>query len=102
MFWGRYLIESAKNSPQIQCSNFSEILYDVSKQLSTKYNNSLSSEETHYPVETERDRGISVSSDMSWFLHVHNIASRAQAVASWVLSAFQSRDKVTMITMYIV
>ena len=37
---------------------------------------------------------------MSWSQHIHMVASRAKAVASWALSAFQSRDKLTMLTLY--
>ena len=55
---------------------------------------------TLYPVEVVRDHGGTVSAEMSWSQHIQMVASRAKAVASWALSGFQSRDKLTMITPY--
>ena len=68
--------------------------------VAQQFSYSVSSGKTLYPVELVKDLGITVSSDMSWSTHVHIIASRAKAMASWVLSAFRSRDKVTMLTLY--
>ena len=51
-----------------------------------------------YPAKTVKDLGVIVSTDLSWSPHVNTIAERAQKVAAWVLSAFKTRDKQTMMT----
>ena len=38
--------------------------------------------------------------DLSWTSHIHDIASRAKVVASWVLSVFKTRNTVVMCTLY--
>ena len=53
-----------------------------------------------YPVEQLKDLGVIVSSDLTWFSHVSSATSRARSMASWVLSAFKTRDRITMITLY--
>ncbi|XP_063679210.1 uncharacterized protein LOC134814843 [Bolinopsis microptera] len=53
-----------------------------------------------YPTQTVKDLGVTVSADLSWTPHVNRIAERAGKVASWVLSAFKTRDKATMMTLY--
>ena len=53
-----------------------------------------------YPTQTVKDLGVTVSSDLSWTPHVNMIAERAGKVAAWVLSAFKTRDKATMMTLY--
>ena len=68
--------------------------------IAQEFTYSVSSGELLYPVEAVKDLGITVSSNMPWSSHVYSIASRAKAVASWALSAFQSRDKLTMLTLY--
>ena len=49
-----------------------------------------------YPTQMVKDLGVTVSADLS----VNIIAERAGKVASWVLSAFKTRDKATMMTLY--
>ena len=53
-----------------------------------------------YPAEAVKDLGVIVSSDLSWTPHVSMIAERARKVAAWVLSAFKTRNKLTMMTLY--
>ena len=53
-----------------------------------------------FPTETVKDLGVIVSVDLSWTPHISMIAQRARKVASWVLSAFKPRNKLTMITLY--
>jgi hypothetical protein len=60
----------------------------------------ISTGDTLYPINGLKDLGVIVSSDLSWSPHVSTIASRARSVASWVLSAFLTRDRVTMLTLY--
>ena len=52
------------------------------------------------PVETLRDLGVAISSDLSWHIHISAIVKCARSVASWVLSAFKARDSTTMMTLY--
>ncbi|KAL5270243.1 hypothetical protein ACHWQZ_G001096 [Mnemiopsis leidyi] len=52
------------------------------------------------PSESVKDLGVMVSSDLSWKPHSCMIAQRATKVAAWVLSAFKTRDKCTMLTLY--
>ena len=53
-----------------------------------------------YPTQMVKDLGVTVSAELSWTPHVNMIAERAGKVASWVLSAFKTRDKATMMTLY--
>ena len=53
-----------------------------------------------YPVDKVKDLGIILSSDLSWGSHISTIASRARKVAAWVLSAFKTRNMLTMMTLY--
>ena len=52
-----------------------------------------------YPVDKVKDLGIILSSDLSWGSHIRTIASRARKVAAWVLSAFKTRNMLTMMTL---
>ena len=53
-----------------------------------------------YPTDAVKDLGVLISADLSWSSHVTMIADRARKVASWVLSAFRTRNKITMLTLY--
>ena len=53
-----------------------------------------------YPCSRVKDLGVDVSSDLSWSNHVGMVASRARAAASWALSAFKTRDRTTMLTLF--
>ena len=53
-----------------------------------------------HPVDRVKDLGVVVSTDLSWSPHVNSIASTARKVAAWVLSAFKSRNRITMMTLY--
>ena len=61
---------------------------------------SVTSGDMLYPVEQLKDLGVTVSSDLSWSPHVSSLTARARSMASWVLSAFKTRDKSTMLTLY--
>ena len=52
------------------------------------------------PVHSLRDLGVTVSSDLSWSLHISSIACKARSVASWVFSVFKTRHITTMMTLY--
>ena len=68
--------------------------------IAGQFSYSVATGDTLYPVDEVKDLGVSVSSDLSWSQHVQMISSRAKAIASWALSAFQSRDRLTMMTLY--
>ena len=53
-----------------------------------------------YPKSQVKDLGISISSDLSWSIHINTMCARARSVAAWVLSAFKTRDRITMATLY--
>ena len=53
-----------------------------------------------HPVEQLKDLGVIVSSDLSWFSHVNSPTSQARFIASWVLSAFKTVDRATMLTLF--
>ena len=53
-----------------------------------------------YPKSQVKDLGISISSDLSWSIHINTMCARARSVAAWVLSAFETRDRITLVTLY--
>ena len=53
-----------------------------------------------HPVEKVKDLGVTLSSDLTWGSHINTIALRARKVAAWVLSAFKTRNRLTMLTLY--
>ena len=79
------------------CPNFG--LYELPF-ISEEMTYSTSSGDALYPACRLKDLGIHVSPDLAWSPHISIISSRARAVASWVLSAFKARDRVTMVTLY--
>ena len=52
------------------------------------------------PIESVRDLGVLISSDLSWGPHINNMTDSARKISSWILSVFQSRDETTMMTLY--
>ena len=60
----------------------------------------VSGEVTLYPVESLRDLGVKVSSDLSWSKHVGEMVAKARSKLSWVLSVFKTRDKLVTLTLY--
>jgi len=56
--------------------------------------------DTLYPVNELRDLGVTVSDDLGWSTHVNALSIKARSIASWALSAFKARDKLTMMTLY--
>ena len=52
------------------------------------------------PVGQLRDLGVLVSNDLSWTPHIKSIANKARQKAAWVLSVFQTRSPVIMLTLY--
>ena len=53
-----------------------------------------------YPESQVKDLVISISSDLSWSIHINTMCARARSVAAWVLSAFKTRDRITLVTLY--
>ena len=53
-----------------------------------------------YPEIQVKDLGISISSDLSWSIHINTMCARARSVAAWVLSAFKTRDRIKLVTLY--
>ena len=64
------------------------------------YTYTVSNGDTLYPKNQLKDLGIIVSPDLSWSPHINTISSRARSIAYWVLSVFNSRDRLTMLTLY--
>ena len=52
------------------------------------------------PIETVRDLGVQISSDLSWSPHIENITDTARQMSAWILSVFQSRDEELMMILY--
>ena len=46
------------------------------------------------------DLGVMVLADLSWSTNITILSERARKVAAWVLSAFKTRNKVTMLNLY--
>ena len=53
-----------------------------------------------HPVNNLRDLGVTVSSDLSWSLHIANAVSKARSKAFWILSVFKTRERSVMLTLY--
>lgn len=68
--------------------------------MTAEYNQYETSKCTLYPVEELRDLGVTVSSDLSWTLHIRTIAAKARQKAGWVLSVFHTRSPLIMLTLY--
>ena len=49
-----------------------------------------------YPINKVKDLGIILSSDLSWGSHISTIATCTRKFAAWVLSAFKTRNMLTM------
>ena len=52
------------------------------------------------PKEIIRDLGVLISSDLSWGPHIDNITDAARKLCSWILSVFNTRDELTLMTLY--
>ena len=52
------------------------------------------------PIETVRDLGVQISSDLSWSPHIETITDAARQMSAWILSVFESRDEELMLTLY--
>ena len=52
------------------------------------------------PIDNVRDLGVTVSSDLSWAEHLSEMAFKGRSMASWILSAFRTRDKTSMMLLY--
>ena len=68
--------------------------------IAEEFSYSISNGDSLSPVDTLKDLGVKVSHDLSWTPHIYNISSRARSIAAWALSAFRTRDKLTMLTLY--
>ena len=53
-----------------------------------------------YPSKVVKDLGVMVLADLSWSTNITLISERARKVTAWVLSAFKTRNKVTMLNLY--
>ena len=65
-----------------------------------EYTSNTTSSGNLYPVKQLCDLGITVTSDISWSLHIPEAVAKARATASWVLSVFKTWDSAVMITLY--
>ena len=52
------------------------------------------------PVDTLRDLGVTVSSNLSWTAQIKSMANKARQKAAWVLSVFHTRNPTIMLTLY--
>ena len=52
------------------------------------------------PENDLRDLGVRVSADMRWKEHIGRIAESGRKKAAWVLSVFETREKLPMLTLY--
>ena len=52
------------------------------------------------PKDVIRDLGVLISSDLSWGPHINNVTDAARKMCSWILSVFETRDEVTLMTLY--
>ena len=68
--------------------------------VSELYQYSVSETLSLAPVGQLRDLGVLVSDDLSWTPHIKAIANKARQKAAWVLSVFQTRSPVIMLTLY--
>ena len=68
--------------------------------VSELYQYSVSDDKSLAPVSQLRDLGVLVSNDLSWSPHIIAIANKARQKAAWVLSVFQTRSPVIMLTLY--
>ena len=64
------------------------------------YSYRISEQVTLDPIDTVKDLGVLVSSDLSWSPHIAAIVTRARGVAAWVLSVFKTRSTDVMLTLY--
>ena len=60
----------------------------------------LSNAKILYPFDEIKDLGVQVTHDLSWLTHICDIASKRRSMAAWVLSAFKTRNKTAMLTLY--
>lgn len=52
------------------------------------------------PTSVVRDLGVLLSDDCSWSPHIHRMVTGAKQTASWVLSVFQNRSELLMVTLF--
>ena len=52
------------------------------------------------PIDSVRDLGIKVTSNLSWSPHIRNIVDDANRMAAWILSIFSTRDSEVMLTLF--
>ena len=52
------------------------------------------------PIDKVRDLGVLISANLSWDPHISIMTDSARKMCSWILSVFQSRDRLTMMTLY--
>ena len=64
------------------------------------YSYHLSDGRAIIPSHTVRDLGVLLSSNGSWSAQISRVISEARRIAGWTLSAFRSRTRGTMVTLY--
>ena len=52
------------------------------------------------PIDSVRDLGIKVTSNLSWSQHIRIIVDNANRMAAWILSIFSTRDSELMLTLF--
>ena len=61
---------------------------------------SLSDGTMLYPTHEVKDLGVNVTSDLSWAIHIATAAAKGRSMASWVFSAFLTRERSCMMILY--
>ena len=99
---------SMRNNMVLHEDKFEYITHKGSR--STHWSELLMMFSTHYqyhtskgtlePVSKLKDLGVTVSSDLSWSIHIRSITDKARQKASWVFSVFHTRSPHVMLTLY--
>ena len=102
ILWSKYnnmKLHEDKFELMIHKSNKNNMLYELPF-VSECMMYTISNGDKLQPLHNLRDLGVTVSSDLSWSIHISTIASKARSVASWVFSVFKTRNITTMMTLY--
>ena len=88
------------NNMSLHQSKFEVMNYTLNQTSIGSYSYQLSDGRFIEPSTTVRDLGVILSSDGKWSAQISRVVSTASRVAGWTLSAFRSRTRRTMMTLY--